>query len=610
MKNTVFSASLKTLALAMLIIASLAGPSFAADVYLVAQEFQTDVGGGLITMWGFAPADAGFTPTDDPSVPGPMITGVAEGDTLSIHVQNNLTTDISIVIPGLPTTLSPFRDVDGRVKSFTARTAPGGNATYTWTDVKPGSYIYQSGTHPAVQVQMGLIGGLIVQPALGADHVYNDGATQFGNEITLFFHEIDPVLHAAVANGDYGTPIYPSTIHYAPRYFLINGDLRPAAPGAGAGPLTSGLAVTPNPTGGAPFVTLTGTAENLAAPASEGMLSLLNLTAGQPTALRFFNGGLEDDAPTLEGGLYMDLLGEYGAPYPYPKTQYSALLPAGKTIDAIVTADATGAYALYDRRLNLASSSGVAAAEWWTGADPGEGAGTPMAAADGFFYSGIEALTASIDVSAWTSGTFPVINVRSQNMAGNWGPAAATALHVSNGFVDQVVISQTLHIGGTLGIVAATNALPGTVTLTATGYGVLTYHDNPLDPFYNMYTGVFAEPIAPAEVTVTSSLGGSDTRPVPWPLAAALSPDVVTSENNVVIVKSFLARDGRVTVVAVVTDAAPGSVSFIAEGYGPLRGYLPRRNLYYGVFWTQPDKGEITVSISGGGSDTQAIPYP
>ena len=434
MKNTVFRTSLKTLALAMLLIAALAGPSFAADVYLVAQEFQMDVGGDLITMWGFAPADAGFNPTDVPSVPGPMITGVPEGDTLNIHVQNNLTTDISVVIPGLPTTLSPFRDVDGRVKSFTARTAPGGNTTYTWTNVRPGSYIYQSGTHPAVQVQMGLIGGLIVQPTLGADHVYNDAATQFGNEITLFFHEIDPVLHAAVANGDYGTPIYPSTIHYAPKYFLINGGLG-VSPGDGIGPLTSGLAVVPNPTYGATSVTLTGTAQDLPGGFFGGMLSTLNLTAGQPTALRFFNGGLEDDVPTLDGGLYMNLLGEYGSPYPYPKTQYSVLLPAGKTIDAIVTAETTDTYALYDRRLNLASSSRLAAsnviaAEWWTGADPGAGAGTPMTAADGLFDSDLEALTASIDVSTWAPGALHTIHVRSQDLAGNWGPADATTVTV------------------------------------------------------------------------------------------------------------------------------------------------------------------------------------
>lgn len=67
---------------------------------------------------------------------------------------------------------------------------------------------------------------------------------------------------------------------------------------------------------------------------------------------------------------------------------------------------------------------------------------------------------------------------------------------------------------------------------------------------------------------------------------------------------------GWLTVVLTVTDGAPGSVTLIAEGYGPLLGYAPRRNLYYGVFWSQPGTGNITVSITGGRSDTQTIPYP
>ena len=38
------------------------------------------------------------------------------------------------------------------------RAANGG--IYSWTNMKPGTYLYQSGTHPQVQVQMGLYGGV------------------------------------------------------------------------------------------------------------------------------------------------------------------------------------------------------------------------------------------------------------------------------------------------------------------------------------------------------------------------------------------------------------------------------------------------------------------
>jgi hypothetical protein len=40
----------------------------------------------------------------------------------------------------------------------------------------------------------------------------------------LFFSEIDPVLHDAVASGNYGEgKAVTSTINYRPRYFLVNG---------------------------------------------------------------------------------------------------------------------------------------------------------------------------------------------------------------------------------------------------------------------------------------------------------------------------------------------------------------------------------------------------
>ncbi len=36
--------------------------------------------------------------------------------------------------------------------------------TYTFTAAEPGTYIYESGTDPAKQVQMGLYGALVVRP--------------------------------------------------------------------------------------------------------------------------------------------------------------------------------------------------------------------------------------------------------------------------------------------------------------------------------------------------------------------------------------------------------------------------------------------------------------
>ena len=70
--------------------------------------------------------------------------------------------------------------------------------TYTFTAGEPGTYLYESGTDPQKQVQMGLYGALIVRPALGASYAYNDPQTQFSKEYLVLLNEIDPDLHRAV----------------------------------------------------------------------------------------------------------------------------------------------------------------------------------------------------------------------------------------------------------------------------------------------------------------------------------------------------------------------------------------------------------------------------
>jgi hypothetical protein len=89
--------------------------------------------------------------------------------------------------------------------------------------------------------------------------------------------------------------------------------------------------------------------------------------------LRFLNAGLETKVPVTQGqylsliaedGQFFSASGFTGAPpaqvaatCPAPKSQYSVLLPAGKTVDAILTAPpAPATIAVYDRRLNLTNN--------------------------------------------------------------------------------------------------------------------------------------------------------------------------------------------------------------------------------------------------------------
>jgi FtsP/CotA-like multicopper oxidase with cupredoxin domain len=156
----------------------------------------------MVPMWGFA-VDA-----DPVTVPGPPIT-VTAGDTLTVNLTNNLSVPVSLVIPGQITTMSPvwFTDAQGRqrVMSFTHEAASGGGmAVYTWTNLKPGTYLYQSGTHPAVQIQMGLYGSLIVESTTPGQ-AYDDASSAYDEQLVLLYSEIDPALHEAIDDGSYGT---------------------------------------------------------------------------------------------------------------------------------------------------------------------------------------------------------------------------------------------------------------------------------------------------------------------------------------------------------------------------------------------------------------------
>ena len=190
-----------------------------------------------VPMWGFAPdVNNSFTADTNATVPGPVITVPFGDPNLIINLKNNLTEPVSLVIPGLTAVMDPnfFTDDQGRrrVRSFTHETAPGAVGMYEWGTLRAGSLLYQSGTHPAVQVQMGLYGAVnIAGDPNDPNDLYGDV-----NDLVLFFSEIDPALHQAVADGNFG-PAKPvtSTIEYHPKYFLISGQ--PYV--LGASPLTA-----------------------------------------------------------------------------------------------------------------------------------------------------------------------------------------------------------------------------------------------------------------------------------------------------------------------------------------------------------------------------------
>ncbi len=176
--------------------------------------------GNTAFMWGYS---AGF---DDFQHPGPVLC-VNEGDEVTVILHNTLAEPVSVAFPGQHDVLADgvpagpeFNGQGQLTSSTTTAQAGGGTMTYTFTADHPGTFLYESGTNPEKQVQMGLFGALIVRPAAGADHAYNRADSSFdpAEEFMVLLSEIDPYQHQAVEQGKSF-----NMNNYHPRYWLING---------------------------------------------------------------------------------------------------------------------------------------------------------------------------------------------------------------------------------------------------------------------------------------------------------------------------------------------------------------------------------------------------
>jgi FtsP/CotA-like multicopper oxidase with cupredoxin domain len=146
--------------------------------------------------------------------PGPTLI-VTQGQAVTVNLTNQLSVPVSMVFPG-QTAVTATGGTPGLLTR--EATAGGGTVSYSFTANNPGTYIYYSGTQSELQVEMGLVGVLIVRPTLGAGFAYNDATTAFNREHLFFLSEIDPVIHRKVARGE---PL-DNTAAF-PVYWFING---------------------------------------------------------------------------------------------------------------------------------------------------------------------------------------------------------------------------------------------------------------------------------------------------------------------------------------------------------------------------------------------------
>jgi hypothetical protein len=298
MRSNDLKAIMKTAVLAAAILLLMAGRSSAQTVNLTASR-QTALlpDGQAIPMWGYACGTAVTGSTAvcaalNPAATGwsPIVITVPTGSGLTINLANNLPVETSLVIVGqlgtgsaskgvgnpvresgarthnpqtstswpvvTPGTFTPPSQI-ARARSFAQEAAVGGSVTYTWSSLKTGTYLIETGTYPSIQGPMGLYGVLVVTqapvavagppasvtPGMAYPHVAYDA------DQVLLLSEIDPVQNAAVDavfQGALNTPVpgFSETAVWNRK--------------ASGGPVTA-ISVSPQGTGyTAPTVTITG----------------------------------------------------------------------------------------------------------------------------------------------------------------------------------------------------------------------------------------------------------------------------------------------------------------------------------------------------------------
>lgn len=190
-------------------IGGVAGPHFE----LIAREgFVLTPDGNSIHAWGYGVAGG------DMQYPGPTLI-VNQGDTVTLRLVNELPVPVSLVFPGQEGVAAT-----GGVPGLLAREArPGEAVSYTFQAREPGTYLYHSGSRPELQVEMGLVGALIVRPATPG-RAYPHPATAFDHEYLFLLTEMDPRIHEQVEQGRMDLV---DLTDYRPVYWFINGRAAP-----------------------------------------------------------------------------------------------------------------------------------------------------------------------------------------------------------------------------------------------------------------------------------------------------------------------------------------------------------------------------------------------
>ena len=557
--------------LATLLLASVSGAALAQTVSLTAGATNASMpDGSLVPMWGYSCGTGTGAPTGGASCAAlnpnagsgwsPIVitvpyagssttssTSLTINLTNSLSFQNNNSVPTSLVIVGQvggglgasrTTTPSPTHATQGvtwavansgptntpppqgpRVQSLATEVAAGNSTTLTWSSLKPGTYLIESGTHPSIQGPMGLYGILVVTTAPAATSgtesapgcAYSSAdlttcaAGAYDAEVSMLLGEIDPVQNTAAAYavnapgfsettvwsgqpGGCGNPqtanagnCYPPAVNYTPLYYTINGVAFNKTNASGSlFPATPATIAPAAGTTGSVLVRLVNAGSRMHVPSIVG-----SQVAGA-------TGGTN---PLVTG---FKVIAEDGNPLPgVPKIKSEVFMAAGKTLDIVINGQATtattiGNYAnalpIFDRELSLSGNA--------IDRDAG------MLA-----YIGINGVGLPAPAS---------------NGAGGAGTGAFAPAVANNDTYSALVAAQTLTVSdpskgvmandtGVYGVALLAQATNGTVTLNRNGtFTYVPSGTGTSDSFTYCANGTVSGATCSSGITATVTLGASN----------------------------------------------------------------------------------------------------
>lgn len=171
--------------------------------------------GNSIYFWGYRMNGDEATTGIYAQYPGTTMI-VNQGDTVTINLTNMLPENVSIIFPGMEGVTATGTT---SATSLTAEAIPGGTASYTFTATHAGTYLYHSGSNMDKQIEMGLLGAIIVRPPI-AGQAYNDANadSRYDREYLYLMTEMDLQVHEAVELGQ--APVMTGTKY---EYWFLNG---------------------------------------------------------------------------------------------------------------------------------------------------------------------------------------------------------------------------------------------------------------------------------------------------------------------------------------------------------------------------------------------------